>query len=143
MWECVAKTNMKYTLNEENISASTNIKEKTQSKLQWSCSESRRDDDDDGDDDDEEEEEDDDDDDDEDDDELKEEEIRGERASVEQTLILQYIRHGHISPSLHDDGDDDDGDDDDDDDGWWWQLVIIVIHHHHYGGGDYRDNFFF
>ena len=47
VWECVAKTNMKYTLNEENISASTNIKEKTQSKLQWSCSEARRDDDDD------------------------------------------------------------------------------------------------
>ena len=72
------------------------------------------DDDDDGEDDDGDDNEDDDDDD---DDELKEEEIRGERASVEQTLILQYIRHGHISPSLHDDGDDDDGDDDDDDDG--------------------------
>ena len=48
---------MKYTLNEENISASTNIKEKTQSKLQWSCSEARRDDDDDGDDDDDDDEE--------------------------------------------------------------------------------------
>ena len=57
VWECVAKTNMKYTLNEENISASTNIKEKTQSKLQWSCSEARRDDDDGDDDDDDDEEE--------------------------------------------------------------------------------------
>ena len=54
------------------------------------------------------------------------------RASVEQTLILQYIRPGHISPSLHA-RDDQDYEHDDGDEKCYnikiTMMAIIVVAH--------------
>ena len=68
-------------------------------------------------------------DDDDDDDDEKEDLFR---ASVEQTLILQYIRPGHISPSLHA-RDDQDYEHDDGDEKCYnikiTMMAIIVVAH--------------